>query len=195
MPRATVSAGPVVLSRTWPTTRTIVSAAWAGQSAPAPVAGLGLGRAWVENLASAAVSRGPRRPASRAGSLDWAGLPVARAPAGRHRAAARRPWSPSSGRSSSASTSSRAACRSAPGVLFGLVVGEVVVEVGPAPDGAGRLPCAGLRAPAGWCGRAGSPAGEGLEPIPGGAWLAAARRRRPPRPCVSSACGGPPSAS
>lgn len=58
------------------------------------------------------------------------------------------------------------------GALFGLVVAEVAVEVGrrrtvPVGLTCGALAAAGLLL-AGWIS-----AGEGLEPIPGGAWLAA----------------------
>lgn len=58
------------------------------------------------------------------------------------------------------------------GVLFGLVVAEIVLEVGrrrtlPVGLGAG-LEAAGGLVWAGWIS-----GGEGLEPIPGGAWLAA----------------------
>ena len=60
----------------------------------------------------------------------------------------------------------------AAGLLFGIVVGEVAVEVGRRRTVAVALACAGLAAGgllwAGWIA-----AGEGLEPIPGGAWLAA----------------------
>lgn len=58
------------------------------------------------------------------------------------------------------------------GLLFGLVVGEVVVEAGRRRTagvavGTGLVAAAGL-VWAGWIS-----GGEGLEPIPGGAWLAA----------------------
>ena len=58
------------------------------------------------------------------------------------------------------------------GVLFGIVVGEASVEVGRRRTVPVALACAGLAAGgllwAGWIA-----AGEGLAPIPGGAWLAA----------------------
>jgi hypothetical protein len=58
------------------------------------------------------------------------------------------------------------------GLLFGIVVGEVAVEIGRRRTVPFALACAGLAAGgllwAGWIA-----AGEGLAPIPGGAWLAA----------------------
>ena len=58
------------------------------------------------------------------------------------------------------------------GALFGLVVAEVAVEVGRRRTAGVGLTCGALAAAglllAGWIS-----AGEGLEPIPGGAWLAA----------------------
>ena len=60
----------------------------------------------------------------------------------------------------------------AAGLLFGVVVGEVTVEVGRRRTVPIALVCAALAAGgllwAGWIA-----AGEGLAPIPGGAWLAA----------------------
>lgn len=59
------------------------------------------------------------------------------------------------------------------GVLFGLVVAEVAVEVGRRRTVPVAVLCAAFAAAglvwAGWIS-----AGEGLQPIPGGAWLAAA---------------------
>lgn len=59
------------------------------------------------------------------------------------------------------------------GLLFGLVVAELAVEIGRRRSLAIGLACGVLSAGglvwAGWIS-----AGEGLEPIPGGAWLAAA---------------------
>jgi hypothetical protein len=59
------------------------------------------------------------------------------------------------------------------GLLFGLIVAELAVEIGRRQSLAVGLVCGGLAAGglvwAGWIS-----AGEGLEPIAGGAWLAAA---------------------
>lgn len=59
------------------------------------------------------------------------------------------------------------------GVLFGVVVAEIAVELGRRRNVVVAATCGGLTAAglvwAGWIS-----AGEGLEPIPGGAWLAAA---------------------